>query len=812
MKKRLFAAFLAVVMLGSIFVIATTASAQTKADEVFASMSTEDKVSQMIMPAFRYSTDEAGEKTNVTEITEDISATLSKHGYSGVILYGQNIVDNAQTVKLVDQLQKANASNSAHTQLLIATDQEGGTVSRLAHGTTWMGNMSLGAINDTDVTAEVASSVGNECAALGINVDFSPVVDVNNNPANPVIGTRSFSDDPQIVAQQGSAFVKALNDTGVISTLKHFPGHGDTDTDSHTGLPMVDKSLDELMSNELVPFKACVEAGSQMIMTAHIQYPQIEKDKYTSISDGEEVYVPATLSDDIITGVLREKLGYDGVVITDAMEMDAVGKHFNKIDAAKLAIEAGVDILLMPVDTTAKEGFANMDSYISTVAQKADGGDISMDKINTAVMRILKLKEKNGLLDAYSSTDIESKIDYAVNHVGTKKTHAREWELTKKAITLVKNDNNTLPLTKENEKTLVLVPYNNEVNSMVYGIKKLEADGKLPNGSSAEVVSFYKQAEDDVLALIDKADNVVYVSEVSGASGLKNANAQLADKIEEKVHSQGGKFIVLSNSLPYDAARYQKADAIMIAYLDAGMNVLPEDKESEIQKYGPNMPVAMYMMYSADDAPTAKLPINIPKLDDEYSFTGENLYERGYGLTYVKDITACDVTGVKNATYTGKSITLALTVKDGDKVLVSGTDYDAAYSNNVNAGKAEIIITGKGAYSGKLVKSFTIAKAKNPMTVKVAAKKVKLSKLKKKNQTVKAVTVSKAKGKLSFKLKSVPKKIKKYVKINSKGVITFKKWKSAKKGTYKLTVKITSDGGRNYNKKSVNKKVTIKVK
>jgi hypothetical protein len=125
----------------------------------------------------------------------------------------------------------------------------------------------------------------------------------------------------------------------------------------------------------------------------------------------------------------------------------------------------------------------------------------------------------------------------------------------------------------------------------------------------------------------------------------------------------------------------------MIAYLDAGMNILPEDKESEIQKYGPNMPVAMYMMYSADDAPTAKLPINIPKLDAEYNFTGENLYERGYGLTYVKDITACDVTGVKNATYTGKIITFAVTVKDGDKALAFGTDYDAAYSNNVNAGK-----------------------------------------------------------------------------------------------------------------------------
>ena len=357
MNKNFLAALLVIVLLVSACTITPMASTQSKTSKILSSMTTEDKIAQMIMPAFRYSTDEEGNQTNVTEITDDISECLNKHGFSGVILFGQNISDNAQTTRLVDQLQKANAKNSSHTQLLISTDQEGGTVTRLAHGTTMMGNMALGAINDTEVTKEVATVIGSECTALGINVDFAPDVDVNNNPANPVIGVRSFSDDPQLVAKHGSEFVKAMNDTGVVSTLKHFPGHGDTDTDSHTGLPMVDKSYEQLEQNELVPFKACIEAGSQMIMTAHIQYPQIEKDTYTSVFDGEQIYIPATLSDDIITGVLREKLGYNGVVITDAFEMAAIAKHFDKYDAAKLAIGAGVDILLMPVDTTSKAGF-----------------------------------------------------------------------------------------------------------------------------------------------------------------------------------------------------------------------------------------------------------------------------------------------------------------------------------------------------------------------------------------------------------------------------------------------------------------------
>lgn len=234
------------------------------------------------------------------------------------------------------------------------------------------GNMALGAADDVNVTKEAASVIGQELAALGINADFAPDVDVNSNPANPIIGIRSFSDDADAVAKHGAAFVRALNDTGVISTLKHFPGHGDTDTDSHTGLPMIDKSYNELKANELVPFKACIEAGSQMIMTAHIQYPQIEKTTYKSVLTGEDIYLPATLSKTIITDILRGDMGYDGVVVTDAMNMDAVAKHFDKFDAAKLAIEAGVDILLMPVDTSSTEGINSLDSYISTLTDMAD--------------------------------------------------------------------------------------------------------------------------------------------------------------------------------------------------------------------------------------------------------------------------------------------------------------------------------------------------------------------------------------------------------------------------------------------------------
>lgn len=634
MKKKLFAFALVAVMLLSVVTVFPAYAAQSKAEQYLSTMTTEDKISQMIMPAFRYSTDADGNRTNVTEITDEIAATLEKHSYSGVILFGQNTPTNENTTRLVDALQKANAAGGDRPQLLITTDQEGGNVTRLGQGTMMPGNMALGAINDLSVTKEVASMMGAELSALGINADFAPDVDVNSNPANPVIGVRSFADDAQTVAAHGSAFVEALNDAGVISTLKHFPGHGDTDTDSHTGLPCINKTYAELKQNELIPFRACINAGSQMIMTAHIEYPQIETTTYTSKQTGEEIYLPATLSKTIITDILRGDMGYDGVVITDAMEMDAISKHFDKYDAAKLAIEAGVDILLMPVDTTTAEGFAEMDTYISTLAQMTNDGEISMDKIDAAVLRILKLKENNNLFTAYDGSDIESRVEYAINNVGTKESHDKEWEITKKAMTLVKNDDNTLPLTTTNQKTIVLVPYDDETIPMNYAVRKLTQDGKLPEGAEVVAYSYRNKTADDVLPMIEGADNVVFMSEVYGAYALKGDIAKMADTLADTIHENDGKFIVMSVSLPYDVARFQKADAIMIAYLPRSMTVDPEDKVTEIQQYGPNMPVALYMMFSKDDAPTAKLPINIPQLDESYSFTETVLYERGFGLTY----------------------------------------------------------------------------------------------------------------------------------------------------------------------------------
>ena len=593
---------------------------------ILASLSTQEKIEQMLMPAFRYVTGEDGKKQGMTELTEEAAAAIEKHGFAGVILFAQNTGNTEKAVKFIQDMQSANANHP--TQLLVGIDQEGGYVTRLGQGTQTAGNMALGASGDSALAEETGRIIGSELKSMGINFDFAPVVDVNSNPANPVIGTRSFSDDATLAASLGTAFMKGLQEEGIISTLKHFPGHGDTATDSHTGLPRIDRSLEELKARELVPFQAAIDAGVEAIMTAHIQYPQIETESYLSKLTGEEITLPATLSETIITDLLRGDMGFDGVVITDAMNMDAIAKHFDRFDAAKLAIEAGVDILLMPVDTSTPEGMADLDAYIDTLAGMVESGGIDAAKVDAAVLRILTLKAAHGLTEAYSGID-----PAASAVVGSAAHHETEWEIAKKTITVVKNDHNMLPMRGENESITVLTAYDDEVLSMEYGADLLAEEGKLAEGMTVSVHSIQNLTAEEAIALTAEADHVVIISEIYSASWLVNDYSKKADAIIESVHADGKDVAVLSCHLPYDAARYQAADAIVLAWSARSMSEDPRKTEGPVAQYGPNLSAAMYLMLS-EESPVGTLPVDIPKLDGQGQYTAEILYRRGFGLQY----------------------------------------------------------------------------------------------------------------------------------------------------------------------------------
>ncbi len=257
----------------------------------------------------------------------------------------------------------------------MSVDEEGGVVSRIPKE---MGRFEsawdVGATGDLNYAFEHGKAIGETIKSLGFNLDFAPVLDVNSNPNNPVIGNRAFSDDPEIVKKMGTEVYKGLKSAGVLGVGKHFPGHGDTDVDSHVGVPVINKSLDELKKLELIPFKYAIDNGVEMIMVGHLYLPQLDKD-----------YV-ASISENIVTKLLREELGFNGVVVTDDMIMEGVKGKYPTNESAVKAIEAGNDIIIV------SSGIHDQNSAIDGVVEAVRNGIITEKRINESVYRILKLK------------------------------------------------------------------------------------------------------------------------------------------------------------------------------------------------------------------------------------------------------------------------------------------------------------------------------------------------------------------------------------------------------------------------------------
>ncbi|MEV0091453.1 glycoside hydrolase family 3 N-terminal domain-containing protein [Streptomyces sp. NPDC050738] len=252
-------------------------------------------------------------------------------GLGSVLLFGGNIRDREQTLALTDTLRVENPD------VLIAVDEEGGDITRLeaATGSSYPGNFALGTIDDPELTAAVAHSIGGELRAVGIGLDYAPDADVNSNPDNPVIGVRSFGADPALAARHTAAWIRGMHDAGVAACAKHFPGHGDTDTDSHLALPTVAMDAERIAELALPPFRAALAAGARAVMTAHLLIPAYDTEH------------PATVSPRIITGLLREELGFDGLIVSDAVEMQAVMARYGLAGAAVRALAAGVDLVCL---------------------------------------------------------------------------------------------------------------------------------------------------------------------------------------------------------------------------------------------------------------------------------------------------------------------------------------------------------------------------------------------------------------------------------------------------------------------------------
>ena len=347
--------------------------------DILGKMSLREKVGQLfiVRPEALAENSNAETAPATDRVDDAVISRIEEYPVGGIALFSRNITSAEQLPMFISDLQ-----NSSKYPLFIAVDEEGGRVARIANSgyfdvASYKSMEDIGKAGDATKADEVGRQIGLYLKELGFNLDFAPVADTNTNPQNIVIGDRSYGSDPALVARMVSAQLDGMHDSGIMGTLKHFPGHGDTKDDTHSGYVSIEKTWDELKECELVPFITALPKAD-MVMVSHITAVNVTSDQ-----------LPTSMSETMITGKLRNELGYDGVIITDAMAMGAVADNYTSADAAVTAVKAGVDIVLMP---------QNLDEAFNGVMNAVTDGEISMKRLDESVMRILKLKARYKLI------------------------------------------------------------------------------------------------------------------------------------------------------------------------------------------------------------------------------------------------------------------------------------------------------------------------------------------------------------------------------------------------------------------------------
>jgi beta-N-acetylhexosaminidase len=458
---------------------------------------------------------------------------VEKYHLGGVIFFAWsgNTDSPAQIRELSISLQDVAGEQRWGVPLHLAIDQETGIVARMLEpAAVFPGAMALGAARDEALAAEVFDVTARELDAVGVNMNFAPVLDVNTNPQNPVIGVRSFGERPDLVGGLGTAAVGAMQDAGVSATIKHFPGHGDTDVDSHFGLPWVTYDREELMDVHVAPFAEAVDAGADAVMTAHMVVEAIDPE------------MPATLSDKVLTGLLREDLGFDGLIVTDALEMAALAEFWDSDEIAVMALQAGADVLLMPDD---------MDLAYEGVLEAVRSGEISRRRIDESVLRILQTKHDRGLFDdPYPGHDLDL--------VGSEPHQAAAEAAGERATTLVANDAGLLPLDAAALDSALVTGWG-------VGTTRTLADLVAAKGLEVEVMETGANPGDEEVSEVAEAaeeHDLVIVSTMSAAFAPAAGQQNLVDA----VHDSGTPTVVLAVRNPYDIANLPQVETYLATY------------------------------------------------------------------------------------------------------------------------------------------------------------------------------------------------------------------------------------------------------
>ena len=539
--------------------------------ERVAQMTTRQKIGQLCVMNFRFWTEAAARRETyspalaadspeifepVNTVNKTIYKTIRDYNIGSVILFAENMSDPAAAKKFIRDLNAA-ALDGGNLPLLFVADQEGGNVLR-AYDFATPSAMAIGKSGDPQNAFLCGKLNGELLPDYGINVDLAPVCDVSTNPQNPVIGIRSFSNDPQEAAEHSLAFSQGLLSAGVLPCAKHFPGHGDTAVDSHLGLPTIHASLSKWKKREAVPFKANIQNGIPLVMTAHIQCPSIDKTRLKANSQ-KEIVAPATLSKKILTKILRGTLGYKGAIISDAMDMRAIYDNWSADQSFVLAVSAGCDLVINPINVYSRRDLEFLEDFFCKVEEAVQSGALDKKILDAAVARVLELKEKAGLIK------IEDKRIVALPQkiVPMPKEKKQEAALASSKIQTQASRaaaaNLKLPLRARGKKILAFVPYQDKIEVLQ---KNCEARGIV----NADFVCYEARKVPTAadLAQAKDTDLILVFTQLSG-SAVKNKKsweaaypAALAREITKS--GRAAQTIAVSMNLPYDKETFSAKD------------------------------------------------------------------------------------------------------------------------------------------------------------------------------------------------------------------------------------------------------------
>lgn len=502
------------------------------------SMTLREKIAQMIITnSFGYALD------NNSAEYKRLSNLIVNEKVGGVIFFKGNSVQQAELTNSLQSL--------SETPLLISADYERGTKMRLDDGSLFPSNMALGATRNPELAYLMGIQIAKECRSIGVHQNYAPVVDVNNNSLNPIINVRSYGEDPALVSSMSEKFIKGLQEGNVIATAKHFPGHGDTDIDSHSDLPVLNFSKERLDNLELIPFKNAIKNNVMSVMIAHLSLPSLDA----------EANVPASLSKNIVEGLLINELKFNGLIVTDALNMAGVVNHFSVREVALRCVNAGIDLILMPQGET---------EAIDAIENAVNNGSISEERINLSAKKILNAKSWLKL-DENKLSDV-SKVSSIVNSDESMKISQ---QIADESITLVKNSYNILPFTMASEMSCLIVSMNNgnEKANSDFFLSKFNEENKFKSTSFFDLTGDVINSN-EILSEASSYDVVIVpvyakVKIKTGTVGLPQSQLDLINSLI----SNGKKVVVVSFGNPYLIQGFPEVGSYICSYADAETSI-----------------------------------------------------------------------------------------------------------------------------------------------------------------------------------------------------------------------------------------------